>query len=58
MLPPMGPLMTGLLVTISHLLAALLPTTQYPPSAKAIVPVAAITAPASRNDFIASLLTR
>ena len=54
----MGPLMTGLLVTISHLLAALLPTTQYPPSAKAIVPVAAITAPASRNDFIASLLTR
>jgi hypothetical protein len=45
--------MTGLLVTISHLLVALSPTTQKPLCAKAQVPVATIIAPANSNDFMA-----
>jgi hypothetical protein len=51
-LPPTSPLMTGLLVTISHPLVALLPTTQKSPSAKPTVAVAQIIAPASIKRFI------
>jgi hypothetical protein len=51
----MSPYTTGLLVTMSQLLVALLPTTRKSPSARQVDPVATITVVASSNAFMASL---
>jgi hypothetical protein len=51
----MSPMMIGLLVTISHLPVAPLPTTQNNPSARGAVPDANNNAQATITRFIAQL---